>query len=222
MATKTQAKRPAVIYKPITELTPFERNPRSITKAMFNALKKAIEDEGMIQNLVVDEKGRILGGHQRWKAAKALKIEAVPCIVLDLKGDEQRAKKINLQLNKISGEFDYDLLFQFIDDLPEDMVSSAGFAADELEELKRMAENVDSDIDEAMAKNQETQRVAFDVATNKGQIKLKYGTFKCATKEETQAKFLQLFDKASGRKLCSSEAGFMSWLINQGIRALRE
>ena len=58
----------------IDELTLTEKNPRNISRKDFATLKKSIKDfPSMMQvrEVVVDEKMRVLGGHQRVKALQA-------------------------------------------------------------------------------------------------------------------------------------------------------
>lgn len=50
----------------------------------------------------------VVGGHQRLKVMKDLGFTEVDCVVVDL--DESKEKALNIALNKISGEWDTDLL----------------------------------------------------------------------------------------------------------------
>lgn len=45
------------------------------------ALRRSIQERGIVQPLVVTEAGEIMDGVTRWQAAKALQLETVPCIV---------------------------------------------------------------------------------------------------------------------------------------------
>ena len=111
MAEANETKYPMIAVK---KLQLFDNNPRTITRATLAKLAKSIEEEGFIQPIVVDEQNRIIAGEQRVKAAKKLKMKAVPFVRVDLQGDDQRARVLNLRLNKIQGEFDFEKLYEFI------------------------------------------------------------------------------------------------------------
>lgn len=133
-------------------LNPAAYNPRKITAEKFEALKESIRGDGFIEPLVVQKAGtRIIGGHQRLKAIKELCVEAsaaipdIPCVVLDI-GDKA-AKRLNIKLNKIQGEFEAKLLGELLVDLYEDSTplpvddfASLGFDPSEAEKFIRMVE----------------------------------------------------------------------------------
>jgi len=137
----------------VADLNPAAYNPRKITPAKFEALKESIRESGFLDPLVVQKKGtRIIGGHQRLRAVKELCTEEnvacpdLPCIVLDL--DDKRAKKLNVKLNKIQGDFEAQLLGELLIDiydepslpLPRDEFVLLGFEQDEAERFVRLVE----------------------------------------------------------------------------------
>lgn len=68
--------------KKLAELKPAKFNPltRTSDKAL-RSLLKSIKQFGILQPLLVSEKGEIIDGHRRYACAKALKLESVPVIV---------------------------------------------------------------------------------------------------------------------------------------------
>ena len=56
--------------------------------------------------------------------------KTVPCVIVDL--DEESEKTLNLALNKIKGEWDYDKLSEILSGFDEELAELSGFAADEL------------------------------------------------------------------------------------------
>jgi hypothetical protein len=135
------------------ELNPSAYNPRAISPEKFEALKESIREHGFLEPLVVQKKGlKIIGGHQRLRACKELCVEAakpvpdLPCTVLDV--DDKTARKINIKLNKVQGEFEARLLGELLVDiyddekmpLPTDEFSLLGFAAQEAEKFIRLVE----------------------------------------------------------------------------------
>ena len=101
-------------------------NPRKISPEMMHALKVGIRKHGFVQSMVVQKKGLvIIGGHQRLKALKEICVEdsvavpKVPCTVLDL--TDREAKKLNVALNKVGGDFDARLLGELLVDINDDV-----------------------------------------------------------------------------------------------------
>ncbi len=91
-------------------------NPRKISPHDLTALRRSLREFGAVEPVVVNRRsGRIVGGHQRVKAAAAESIESLPVVYVDL--DEPREKQLNLALNRIAGEFDRDSLAAILKDL---------------------------------------------------------------------------------------------------------
>jgi hypothetical protein len=118
---------PTVMVR-VADLNPAAYNPRKISPEKFEALKESIKLDGFLEPLVVQKKGfRIIGGHQRVKAVKEICVEVavatpdLPCIVLDV-GDKA-AKRLNIKLNKIQGEFEARMLGELLVDIYEQKVS---------------------------------------------------------------------------------------------------
>ena len=137
----------------VREINPAPYNPRSITPEKFEALKGSITENGFLDPLVVQKKGlRLIGGHQRLRAVKEICVEAsksppdLPCIVLDI--NEKAAKRLNIKLNKIQGEFEARLLGELLVDiydneklaLPVEDFSMLGFDSQEAEKFIRLVE----------------------------------------------------------------------------------
>lgn len=101
-----------IIQRQTKELIPAEYNPRQIDKDAFEQLKTSLESfkcvEPAVININPDRLNIIVGGHQRIKAAKALKWKEFPCIEVDL--ELEREKELNIRLNKNTGDFDFDML----------------------------------------------------------------------------------------------------------------
>lgn len=64
----------------LSEIRPYERNPRIISQAAVDAVAKSIEAFGFRQPIVVDGRGVILAGHTRYKAAQQLGLAEVPVV----------------------------------------------------------------------------------------------------------------------------------------------
>jgi ParB-like chromosome segregation protein Spo0J len=115
VVAKEFIEQPRAVMTQVSALNPAPYNPRKINPKMFAALKANILRFGFLQPLVVQERGKvIIGGHQRLKALKEICVEhekpvpKVPCVFVDVTDTE--AKRLNLALNRIEGEFDARLL----------------------------------------------------------------------------------------------------------------
>jgi DNA modification methylase len=104
-----------IVQVQISELRPAVYNPRKIAEKDFAQLVESIRQFTMIEPLVVnsndDRYGVIIGGHQRYEAAKILDYKTVPVVFINL--SEELERQLNLRLNRNTGQFDMDLLKNF-------------------------------------------------------------------------------------------------------------
>lgn len=91
----------------IDSITPYENNPRKITKKAVNAVRESIERYGWQQPIVVDEAGVIVVGHTRHQAALELGLTEVPVVVMH--GDEEKIKEYRLVDNKTGEMTNWDM-----------------------------------------------------------------------------------------------------------------
>ena len=87
-----------VIERKVTEIVPYENNPR-VNDDAVDKVAESIREFGFQQPIVVDKDGVIIAGHTRLKAAKKIGLETVPVIQADDLTDEQ-AKAYRLADNK--------------------------------------------------------------------------------------------------------------------------
>lgn len=138
----------------ISDLNPVAYNPRKITPKKFEALKESIRADGFLEPIVVQKTGlAIIGGHQRVKAMKELCVEAgvqppqIPCVMLDV--DDRTAKKLNVKLNAIGGEFDARMLGEVLVDINSESrmgveeIESLGFTEEEAGKYIELVEPAD-------------------------------------------------------------------------------
>ena len=113
-------------YLPLSELKPYENNPRKNDEAV-EYVAKSIQEFGFKVPIVIDKNGVIVAGHTRYKAAKEIGMEAVPCIVADDLTEEQ-VKAFRLADNKVSdfSIWDNKKLLEELDSINDDMFT--GFA----------------------------------------------------------------------------------------------
>lgn len=135
--TTPTATRLRISQVPISRLRPWAGNPRGMAEGEREKLKRSIQQFGLVEPLVVQRSdGRVIGGHQRLEAAKALGLRTVPVVFVDL--GEAEAKLLNLALNKIQGSWDLPKLGELLEELqalPDLDVTLSGFEPPEIEEL---------------------------------------------------------------------------------------
>lgn len=104
-----------VQYYAIEELQLLEDNPRIITESQMSKLIKSIEDNPdyfEARPLILSNrtgKNVILAGNQRFRAAQALGMKQVPCVLLEGL-DSDREKEIVIRDNVSNGAWDFDIL----------------------------------------------------------------------------------------------------------------
>ena len=123
---------------PVSALQPAEYNPRKKLKPgdkEYQKIRASIEEFGFADPLVVNADMTIIGGHQRLNVATDLGYTEVPCAVVDV--DKTREKALNIALNKITGEWDEQMLADLLTDLKEADydLDYTGFDAPEVDAL---------------------------------------------------------------------------------------
>lgn len=119
-------------------------NPRQMSDHDMASLRRSLRQFGAVEPVVVNRRsGRLVGGHQRVKAAEAEGIRTLPVVYVDL--DDAGEKQLNLALNRIQGDWDMKLLEDILRDLQGGGASLelAGFTDGEL--LKLLGEPVTAD-----------------------------------------------------------------------------
>jgi len=102
-------------YRKIKDLKELPGNPRTISDKQFDILVKSIEDNKDFFEarplILSDRTGElvVLGGNQRLKAAKRLKLSKVPTyLIKDL--TEEREKEITIRDNVSNGDWSWDII----------------------------------------------------------------------------------------------------------------
>ena len=123
----------------LKDINPAPYNPRKDLQPddpEYVKLKKAIDEFGLVDPLVVNKRGNVLiSGHQRHKILLARGDTETQVSIVDL--PPQKEKALNLALNKISGEWDNIKLKDILEELDTgdfDM-EITGFDLQEIEDL---------------------------------------------------------------------------------------
>lgn len=135
----------------ISDLIPYENNPRKIPEEAVADVCESYRQCGVIDPIEIDEDNVILAGHTRRLAALEMEIDKVDCLRVSGLTDEQK-RKYRILANK-TGErsaWDYDLLVAEIDELDfgdydfdfEIPELNKSFSTEELEEADDYEPNV--------------------------------------------------------------------------------
>ena len=140
-----------VVEVPIDQLKPAEYNPRKWSEKHINDLKNSIKRFGIVDPIIVNSapnrKNVVIGGHFRLKVAKELGFKTIPVIYVNIP-NIKREKELNLRLNKNLGEWDYELLAQF----DEDLLKEVGFEKEELDDIFGLPIDEEFDVEKELEK----------------------------------------------------------------------
>ena len=96
-----------IIQKQLSELKPYENNPRNNDEAV-NYVAESIKEFGFKVPIIIDKDNVIVAGHTRYKAGQKLGLTEVPCTVADDLTEEQ-INAFRLVDNKVAEFATWDL-----------------------------------------------------------------------------------------------------------------
>lgn len=150
----------------IDKLKPSAYNPRTWTEETTKQLTESILQFGLVDPLLVNgsesRRNVLIGGHFRYKVAKDLGYKQVPVVYLDIP-DETKEKELNLRLNKVLGDWNWEMLAEF----DTSMLSDVGFSSEELDQI------FDLEVDEPELFDLEKELAKLDIkniAAEKGDV----------------------------------------------------
>lgn len=137
-----------IVEKGIKDIKPYEKNPRKNDSAV-EAVANSIEQFGFKVPVVIDKDNVIVCGHTRYKAAKKLGLDTVPCVVADDLTEEQ-IKAYRLADNKVSelAEWDIDLLGDELDGIFDIDMGDFGFDMTEEQETQTERDDLSDKVGE--------------------------------------------------------------------------
>jgi DNA modification methylase len=94
----------------VSDLKPFEKNPRKINPEEFDALKRSIAEDGYHQRIICTPDMRVIGGHQRIKALKELGFKTIDVLVANRSLPDDQFKRILVRDNLAYGAWDFEAL----------------------------------------------------------------------------------------------------------------
>ncbi len=149
---------------PVTDINPAEYNPRKDLKPgdpAYEKLKRSMTEFGYVEPIIWNEEtGNIVGGHQRYKVLVAEGHTEVECVIVKM--SPEREKALNVALNKVTGDWEFEALADLIKDLEaQDFdVTLTGFDAAEIEDLFSQVHDKDA-TDDDYDVNKALEKAAF-------------------------------------------------------------
>ena len=121
----------------ISELVVAGYNPRKLTEKQSTDLKASLDKFNLADPIVINKDNKIIGGHQRINILKEKGDETVDVRVPDRQLTETEEKELNLRLNRNLGDWDFDKLGEF----GEDMLLDVGFDSNEVDMILDVQED---------------------------------------------------------------------------------
>ena len=122
----------------LSELHPASYNPRKKLKKgdkEYEKIKQSLLKFGYVDPIIVNKDLTVIGGHQRLTVLKDLDYETAKCVIVDLFKEDEKA--LNIALNKITGQWDDQLLADLLLDLQESdfNLDLTGFEPPEIDDI---------------------------------------------------------------------------------------
>lgn len=131
----------------IKEIKPYDRNAKKHDDTQINNVAESIRQFGFVQPIVIDSNGVIVIGHCRFEAAKRLKYDEVPCIMVDdLKPEQVDALRI-VDNKTNESPWDIDLLTEELQDLDLSMFDFSWDLMEETAEATEITEDEAPEVD---------------------------------------------------------------------------
>ncbi len=128
------------VQRKVSELIPYEYNPRKISAEDKERLKNSLEKFNLVEIPVIDIDNTLIGGHQRVIVLFELGRgeETIDVRIPNRKLTEEEFKEYNLRSNILNGEFDFEKINEFFSDIDLDAVGFDTKAFDEFIELQNI------------------------------------------------------------------------------------
>lgn len=121
----------------LSDIRPAPYNPRITLKpgdTEYDALDKSLQRFGLAEPLVINKTtGLLVSGHQRLNVLRAQGAEEAEVVLIAL--DPQEEKLLNVAINKIDGDWDYQKLEALFGDIKAEDIQFTGFTPEEIRNL---------------------------------------------------------------------------------------
>ena len=150
----------------VEDLIPYALNSRTHSDEQVAQLSASIREFGFTNPVLIDDSNNLIAGHGRVLAARKLKMDTVPAIVVTGLNDRKR-RALVIADNKLAlnADWDIDALQVELEDLAGDFGELMGFSQDELVSLLHKAGEGLTDDDEVPEVKDDPVTVPGDVWT---------------------------------------------------------
>lgn len=143
----------------LSDINPAKYNPRVELRdgdEEYEALKNSLSRFKQVVPLIVNKRtGTLISGHQRLNVMKAMGAEEAEVVTVDL--DEEDEKLLNISLNKLEGDWDYEKLIALFRDIDKEDIKFTGFSEDA---VSRMLEAQMTELDFEKESDEEASKTA--------------------------------------------------------------
>ena len=148
----------------VQDLIPYAQNSRTHSDEQVAQLAGAIREFGFTNPVLIDENHNLIAGHGRVLAARKLKMDTLPAIVVTGL-DERKRRALVIADNKLAlnADWDIDTLKVELEDLAGDFGELMGFSQDELVSLLHKAGQGLTDDDEVPEAKDDPVTVPGDI-----------------------------------------------------------
>ena len=144
------------VQRKVSELVPYEYNPRKISDLDKHRLKQSLEKFNLVEIPVIDIDNTLIGGHQRVIILFELGRgeEIIDVRIPNRKLTEEEFKEYNLRSNILNGEFDYEKISDFFSEIN---LTEIGFDVSSFDNFIQSENNVkiemEDEVDITLSKN---------------------------------------------------------------------
>ena len=145
----------------LNELKEMAGNPRKETEKQAQDLAQSLKKFNLVDPIIINQDNTVIGGHFRRKVLidKYGKDYEVDVRVADRELNRKEVEELNLRLNRNTGEWNWDLLANF----DEEILKDIGFDSEELGKIFEEVEEDDFDAEEEYNKIGEPKTKLGDV-----------------------------------------------------------
>jgi DNA modification methylase len=203
---KQQKPKMEIVYKPVSELKPYENNPRRHSKKQIGQIAQSIVHFGFVNPIIISDDGTIAAGHGRYLAALMLGFKEVPTVLLGNMSpyDLNLYRITDNRLAELSG-WDDEILAIELEVLSEisspqlDMTIS-GFTETEIDKLlRRTSKDVDDEVPE------DIQSLAREKAVSKAGDIWILGSHKILCGDSMKPESYELLMEAEKARACVTD-----------------
>lgn len=135
-----------IVEKAVDEIFPNTYNPNRQSDRDFELLLESIKKHGFTVPILIRSDDMIVDGEHRWRAARVLGMETVPCVVVDM--TDEQMKIATLRMNRARGSDDLERVGAMLLDLQK--LGAIDWAVDTLG-------ITDSDLDKLLGEGKVTE-----------------------------------------------------------------